>query len=73
MEENNLTSLNKRTILAYIIIALGFSWACWIPSLLWAKQADYVRPTIATLGAKTPFKLGSGKERFPGPANAVAQ
>jgi len=46
MEENQRAPLSKRALFSYIVIALGFTWACWIPSLLWAKQADYVLPTL---------------------------
>lgn len=57
MEEKQLVPLNKRVMFTYIIIALGFTWACWIPSLLWAEQGDYTLPTIASLAADTPFSF----------------
>ena len=64
MEENQRAPLSKRALFSYIVIALGFTWACWIPSLLWAKQADYVLPTIATLGMETPFSFANQRHVF---------
>ena len=49
--------LIKKAMFTYIIIALGFTWACWIPSLLWAQQHNYTLPTIASLSADTPFSF----------------
>ena len=57
MQEKQFAPLNKRILLIYIFIALGFTWVCWIPALVWAKQNGYALPTISNLATETPFTI----------------
>lgn len=59
MQENQREPLNKRALFTYILIALGFTWVCWIPSLLWAGQNDAMLPTISMLATETPFSFAN--------------
>jgi hypothetical protein len=64
LEEEQRVPLNKQAMFTYIIITLGFTWACWIPSLLWAEQADFLLPTISSLAAETPFSFANQRHVF---------
>ncbi len=55
MEEKQFAALNKRALVTYIVVALGFTWICWIPTLWWAFQNGYAFPTVNTLLAGFSF------------------
>jgi membrane protease YdiL (CAAX protease family) len=64
MTEGRLTPLNRRATLTYLIIALGFTWVCWLPALLWSGQHDLPLPTFTTLWTQEPFSFASSQHRW---------
>jgi membrane protease YdiL (CAAX protease family) len=64
MTDERLPPLNRRATTTYLVIALGFTWACWIPALLWAGQRDLPLPTFTTLWTEEPFSFASSQHRW---------
>lgn len=61
MKENPSVPVNKRALFVYLLLAIGWTWALWIPPLLWARQGNYLLPRIASFMTETPFSIIDGQ------------
>ena len=64
MNQKQQKPLNKRAMSVYLLLAIGVTWLCWIPALLWSNQSGYPLPTVSTLATGTPFTFVNQEHRF---------
>ena len=46
IKKQNTSWFSKHPIAAYLILAYGITWLCWIPTLIISTRQGYLLPTI---------------------------